>query len=121
MLQQRDDASGDEPHHPQLRGQLAEDGVDVDERSVAEERKNGRVRGRGSGDLGCGSGACGWRGAGGVLVPEGVGEALEDFDAVGELQIFGVDGIWEGAAGADIFEEDREVAQAPEEVLGEVG
>lgn len=55
------------------------------------------------------------------MVPKGMGEALEDFDAVGELEVFGVWRVWGGAACANVFEEDGEVAQAPEKVFGAAG
>lgn len=54
-------------------------------------------------------GGVSWR-FGGVVVPKGMGEALEDFDAVGELEVFSVWCIWGGAASANIFEEEGEVA-----------
>lgn len=57
----------------------------------------------------------------GVVVPEGMGEALEDFDAVGKLKVFCVGGVWGGATCVDVFEEEGEVAQAPEEAIGAVG
>jgi hypothetical protein len=92
---------------------------------MAEEREDSSlVRWRER--RGCGwDRACAGRrrggGGGGVVVPEGVGEALEDFDAVGELEVFCVGSIWGGAAGVNVFEEEGEVAEAPEEVLGVLG
>ena len=56
-----------------------------------------------------------------VVVPKRMGKAFEDFDAVGELEVFCVGSIWGGAACVDVFQEEGEVAQAPKEVLGAVG
>lgn len=48
-------------------------------------------------------------------------EALKDFDAVGKLEVFSVWRVRRGAACVNVFEEEGEVAQAPEEGLGAAG
>lgn len=91
---------------------------------MAEEGEDSRVAGK----LRClgvlaGTGPWGWVSwrCRGFVVPKGMGEALEDFDTVGELEVFGVRRVWGGAACANVFEEDGEVAQAPEKGLGAAG
>lgn len=43
VLEDCGDAHGDQSEHAHLGGQLAEDGVDIDERSMAEEDEDGCV------------------------------------------------------------------------------